>query len=261
MPYSISRSVIPNLVVTMVVSFLCIIIVCFYIVVRHNHIYNCSLMVLPNIATLIMSDFMSCYVRCYVCRPPWFYLQLLSRGLTQYRHTKLYHPILLLSSLTSSPVHTLLLSCYPSSLLQIAHNPPMMGAGVVLCSLLINVCEEQLGYSKLLILLHDAIPVNVSCAVGANAFAPYLAPDHPTLLQGACSYFGPKCRSEEVFWPLCIELAKSCIDCSLFIITTEYRYRVQTAWGINSDAPATRFKSKIRPILRMANVPWKIQSK
>jgi len=52
-----------------------------------------------------------------------------------------------------------------------------MGAGVALCSLLINACEMQLGYSKPLIFLHDAVPVNVTCTVGANGSAPSSAPD------------------------------------------------------------------------------------
>ena len=43
-----------------------------------------------------------------------------------------------------------------------------MGAGAARCSLLINACEKQLGYSKSLILLHDGVPVNVTSAVGAN---------------------------------------------------------------------------------------------
>ena len=94
-----------------------------------------------------------------------------------------------------------------------------MGAGALLCSLLINACEEQLGYSKPLILLHDAVPVNVSCAVGANASAPPLAPDQPTLLQGTRYCFDPKFRGVEAFGPLCIELANSCIDCSLYVDT------------------------------------------
>ena len=59
-----------------------------------------------------------------------------------------------------------------------------MGAGALLCSLLINTSEEQLGYSKPLILLHDAVPVNVTRAVGIKGSVPSLAPDQPTLLQG-----------------------------------------------------------------------------
>ena len=94
-----------------------------------------------------------------------------------------------------------------------------MGAGAVLCSLLINACEKQLGYSKPLILLHDTVPVNVTCAVGANGSVPSSAPDQPPLLQGTWYCFDSKFHGVEAFGPLCIELANSCTDCSLYIDT------------------------------------------
>jgi hypothetical protein len=50
-----------------------------------------------------------------------------------------------------------------------------MGTGAVLYSLLINACEKQLGYNKQLILLHDAVPVNGTCAVGDKGPPPSLA--------------------------------------------------------------------------------------
>ena len=43
-----------------------------------------------------------------------------------------------------------------------------MGVGAALCSLLINACENQLGYSKPLVLLHDGVSVNATCAVGVD---------------------------------------------------------------------------------------------
>ena len=92
-----------------------------------------------------------------------------------------------------------------------------MGAGAALCSLLINACEKQLGYSKSLILLHDGVPVNVTCAVGANGSAPSSAPNQPTHLQGTRYCFDSKFRGMEAFGPLCIELTNSCTDCSLYI--------------------------------------------
>ena len=67
-----------------------------------------------------------------------------------------------------------------------------MGAGAALCSLLINTCEKQLGYSKPLILLRGGVPVNITCAVGANGSAPSSAPDQPTLLQGTRYCFDSK---------------------------------------------------------------------
>ena len=82
-----------------------------------------------------------------------------------------------------------------------------------------NAYKEQLRYSKPLVLLHDAVPVNVACANGVNASAPSLAPDQPTLLQGTHYRFDPKFCGVEAFGPLCIELANSCIVCSLYIDT------------------------------------------
>ena len=94
-----------------------------------------------------------------------------------------------------------------------------MNVVALLCSLLINSCEEQLGYSKLLILLHDVVPVNITCTVGVKGSAPSLAPDQPTLLQGTRYCFDPKFRGVEAFGPLCIKLANSCTDCFLYIDT------------------------------------------
>ena len=92
-----------------------------------------------------------------------------------------------------------------------------MGSGAALCLLLINAREKQLGYSKPLILFHDGVPVNVTCAVGANGSAHSSTPDQPTLLQGTRYCFDSKFRGVEAFGPLCIELANSCTDCSLYI--------------------------------------------
>ena len=86
-----------------------------------------------------------------------------------------------------------------------------MGAGAALCSLIIKACEDHLGYTKPLILLHDTVPVNVSCAVGATPSSPPLAPDQPaSYLQFTRYCFDPKFRGEEAFGPLCVVLANSC---------------------------------------------------
>ena len=74
-----------------------------------------------------------------------------------------------------------------------------MGAGALLCSCRINAFEEQLGYSKPLILLHDIVLINVTCAVGVKGSAPSLAPDQPTLLQGTRYCFDLKFRDVEAF--------------------------------------------------------------
>ena len=92
-----------------------------------------------------------------------------------------------------------------------------MGAGAALCLLLINACENQLGYSKPLMLLHDGVSVNATCAVGANGSAPTSAPDQPFLLPETRYCFDSKFRGVDAFGPLCIELANSCTDCSLYI--------------------------------------------
>ena len=93
-----------------------------------------------------------------------------------------------------------------------------MGAGAALCLLIIKACEDHLGYTKPLILLHDTVPVNVSCAVGATPSAPPLAPDQPaSYLQFSRYCFDPKFCGEEAFGPLCVELANSCLDCSLLV--------------------------------------------
>ena len=92
-----------------------------------------------------------------------------------------------------------------------------MGVGAALCSLLINACENQLGYSKPLVLLHDGVSVNATCAVGVNGSAPASAPDQPFLLPGTRYCFDSKFRGVDAFGPLCIELANSCTDCSLYI--------------------------------------------
>ena len=92
-----------------------------------------------------------------------------------------------------------------------------MGVGAALCSLLINTCENQLGYSKPLILLHDGVSVNATCAVGANGSAPASAPDRPFLLQGTRCCFDSVFCGVDAFRPLCIELANRCTDYSLYI--------------------------------------------
>ena len=92
-----------------------------------------------------------------------------------------------------------------------------MGIGAALCSLLINACENQLGYNKPLMLLHDGVSVNATCAVGANGSAPASAPDQPFLLQGTRYCFDSRFWAVDDFGPLCIELANSCTDCSLYI--------------------------------------------
>jgi hypothetical protein len=92
-----------------------------------------------------------------------------------------------------------------------------MGVGAALCSLLINACENQLGYSKPLVLLHDGVSVNATCAVGVNGSAPASAPDQPFLLPGTRYCFDSKFRGVDGFGPLCIALADSCTDCSLYI--------------------------------------------
>jgi len=92
-----------------------------------------------------------------------------------------------------------------------------MGVGAALCSLLINACENQLGYSKPLVLLHDGVSVNATCAVGVNGSAPASAPDQPFLLPGTRYCFDSKFRGVDGFGPLCIALADSCTDCLLLL--------------------------------------------
>jgi hypothetical protein len=54
-----------------------------------------------------------------------------------------------------------------------------MGAGAALCLLIINACEDHLGYSKPLNLSHRDVTINAACAVGDHPSSPPLSHGHP----------------------------------------------------------------------------------
>ena len=91
-------------------------------------------------------------------------------------------------------------------------------AVLCLCSLLNQVCDDHWGYTKPLIMLHDNITINVSCANITRSSVLYWAPDQPSYhVEGSSYYFDPKFCGEKGFDPLCVELGNSCLDCRLLV--------------------------------------------